>query len=435
MSYILKPFWILAACLLVCRCFADDLQIISFTADGTLQVTNSFSNGVVTVEKALSPEGPWTVEKNVFSTDVVAQASLQLSNQSAFYRTLAVDLSGGLPGWTNLVESYGTLSAVAGSGGSICTPCNNWQPEFEGGWATNAELSHPHIAMADRAGNIYIADKEAHAIRKVTLDGRIHTVAGTGEPSLSPTNPAPALGVSLNNPNGLWVQEDGTFYILDRDNGFIRKVDTNGIATGLVDNGWPIRDGRGLWVAPDESIVFYAAGFEIRQWDTTNGLTIFANGFSQLGNFAVDPNGFLVVTDRARNQVYRMSPDGTSTVIAGNGTLGGGGDGALATDTGLSQVRAIWFLPTGAYFLGTDTGSQIWYVDTDGYIHLFLNGGSFHLDHSGDGAWFYDDSSALKISAVRQITMNYDGDLIIVENDQGFVRKVRFLRHGPATGL
>src|SRR5206468_556588 len=150
-----------------------------------------------------------------------------------------------------------------------------------------------------------------------------------GEPSLSPTNPAPALGVSLNNPNGLWVQEDGTFYILDRDNGFIRKVDTNGIATGLVDNGGPIRDGRGVWVAPDESIVFYAAGFEIRQWDTTNGLTIFANGFSQLGNFAVDPNGFLVVTDRARNQVYRMGPDGTKTVIAGNGTLGGGGDGAL----------------------------------------------------------------------------------------------------------
>jgi len=127
-----------------------------------------------------------------------------------------------------------------------------------------------------------------------------------------------------------------------------------------------------------------------------------------------------------------MASDGSKTLIAGNGTFAGGGDGALAIETGLKEVRAVWFLPTGAYFLGTDGGSQVWYVDTDGFIHLFLNGGDFHLDHSGDGAWFYDDPTALKVSTVRQITMNYEGDLIITENDQGFVRKVRFLRHGPA---
>ena len=67
-------------------------------------------------------------------------------------------------------------------------------------------------------------------------------------------------------------------------------------------------------------------------------------------------------------------------------------------------------------------------MDTEGYIHLFLNGApSFH---SGDGAWFYDPS-AFKLSAVRQITMDYDGNLIITENDAGYIRKVQFLRYAP----
>src|SRR5881628_3215821 len=51
--------------------------------------------------------------------------------------------------------------------------------------------------------------------------------------------PATATLVALNNPNGLWVREDGQFYILDHENGLIRKVDTNGIMTALVDNLGP----------------------------------------------------------------------------------------------------------------------------------------------------------------------------------------------------
>jgi hypothetical protein len=225
------------------------------------------------------------------------------------------------------------------------------------------------------------------------------------------------------------VREDGTFYILDRDNGLIRKVDTNGIISTLVDNGIAIFGGRGLWVSPDESLLFYSAATQVMSYDTTNGLVVYASGFRQLGNLAIDPNGNLVVTDRLGFLVYRIASDGTKTVIAGNGYLSGGGDGQLATDTGLAQVRGIWFLLSGAYFLATDTGSQVWYVDTDGYIHLLLNG-TLHA-HSGDGSWFYDDPTSAKIGAVRQITMDYDGNLLITENDAGYVRKVQFLRLSP----
>ena len=331
-------------------------------------------------------------------------------------------------GFANLTGSFGLLTTVAGAGGTTVSPSNKWLPEFEGGPATNALLSRPHIAMADQAGNIYIADKEAHAIRKVTLDGNIHTVAGNNVAGFGDTDPNPATSVSLNNPNGLWVFPNGKFYILDRDNGLIRKVETNGIMTLVADHGSPIPEGRGLWVSPDESVLYYSAGSEVMVWDTTNGLSVFAGGFLQLGNLAVDAAGRLCVTDRKSDQAYALGADGTRTAIAGNGTGGGGGDGYLAAETGLWEVRGIWFLPTGAYFVATDSGSQVWYVDTAGYIHLFLNGNSF--SHAGDGAWFYDPATP-KVSKVRQITMDYEGNLIITEHDAGYIRKVQFLRYQP----
>jgi hypothetical protein len=125
-----------------------------------------------------------------------------------------------------------------------------------------------------------------------------------------------------------------------------------------------------------------------------------------------------------------LSSSGVPTRIAGNETTlnsPGGGDGGLATFTALNQVRGIWCLPNGAFFVATDAGSQVWYVDVDGLIHLFLNGEG----HAGDGTWFYNPSD-LRVSKVRQITCNPIGDLLITEHDAGYVRKVRFLRNSTS---
>ena len=136
------------------------------------------------------------------------------------------------------------------------------------------------------------------------------------------------------------------------------------------------------------------------------------------------------MTDSDGNRVIRIESDGSQTVIAGNGMAYGGGDGRLATETGLFQVRAIWFLSTGAFFLGTDAGGQVWYVDVDSHIHLFLNGDGGNA-HAGDGAWFYNDPTTPKVNFVKQITMDYEGNLLITESASGYVRKIRFLPMPP----
>jgi hypothetical protein len=158
-------------------------------------------------------------------------------------------------------------------------------------------------------------------------------------------------------------------------------------------------------------------------------VTDFASGFVELGNLAIDPWGKLVVTDRGGHLVWRIEEGGAMSVIAGNGTTSDGSDGQLATDTGLNEVRGVWFLPTGAYFLATHRGSQVWYVDVSGYIHLCLNGHTSNT-HAGDGTWFYDPTQ-FRVSEIRAITADRQGNLLITEHDAGYIRHVRFLRHGP----
>ena len=77
-------------------------------------------------------------------------------------------------------------------------------------------------------------DKDAHAIRKVTLDGVIVTVAGTNQAGDDGDTPGPGTERRLSSPNGLWVRDDGTLYILDLGNSKIRRLGTDGVLTTLV---------------------------------------------------------------------------------------------------------------------------------------------------------------------------------------------------------
>lgn len=409
-------------------CFSVGAQaqptISSFSPAGALALSNTFTNGVCTLERAEAVMGPWLPARNVFSTSAVTSASVI---PSGFYRALARDLSGGRAGFTNLTRAYGVLTTIAGAGG--IQDFNNWRPEFEGAPATNVLLSGPHIAMADRAGGIYIADKDAHGIRKLRLDGSIITVAGINAPGNGGDDPAPGTEVALNGPNGLWVRGDGTLFILDTGNGKVRRLDTDGTIRTLFTVAGGIAVGRGLWVSDDETRAYFCSLFTVKQWTLAGGVTDLSIGFSELGNLVVDPAGRLVVTDRGAHRVYRLDAQGNRTVIAGNGSSIGGGDGQLATVTAINEVRGVWFLPSGAFFVATHRGSQVWYVDTAGFIHLFLNGNR-NGAHAGDGTWFYNPLEA-RLSECRAITMDYEGNLIITENDIGFVRKVRFLPFQP----
>ncbi len=315
---------------------------------------------------------------------------------------------------------YDILSTIAGAGEIDDGGFNGWKELYEGKEADEAELSRPHFAMADSLGNIYIADKDAHSIRKVTPDGIITTVAGTN--TAGDNGDGPATAHQLSSPNGIWVQPDGTFFIYDLGNDKIRKVDTAGNLETIVADSNGTSLGRGLWVSPDKELIYYVNGSSIMQWTKEQGIENFASGFSSPGHIIVDPSGHLVVTDRGGNCVYRVFNDSTRVIIAGNGLASGGGNGFKATETGLYGVRGIWFLEDESYLLATHEGSQIWYVDTSGIINLFLDGRKGDEYHSGDDEHF--QSPGYKISEARGVSVDHYGNILITENDRGFIRKI-----------
>ncbi len=332
--------------------------------------------------------------------------------------------------WESFSKSYNLLTTIAGNSPSDNNNANIWSAGYEGKSAVNAQLSGPHIAVADSAGNVYIADKDAHAIRKVNPEGIITTVAGTnvsGDGGEGRANEQ-----ALSGPNGLWVNKKGEFYILDLGNSKIRKVDLEGnMTTLIVDTTW-ISVGRGLWVSNTEDTVWYASGSEIRMWTKASGIVIYANGFSALGNIVQDRNGYIVATDRVGNLVYRIDKQGNKTIIAGNGLTAGGADSTPALETGFWGVRGVWFLEDNTFFLGTHEGSQVWYIDEEGIAHLFLDGRDGDGNHSGDNENYR--TPGIKISEARAVTVDYQGNVLVTENDRGFVRKIEKTNTAVLTG-
>ena len=418
-SFILLPLGTISS---LC---AAPFGIRSIATNGVISWTNATVPGVCTVESTYNLDGLWTPVRNRFATNATGSIAIEFPSDGASYRLRTVDVSGTPEGFTNLVNSYGLLETIVGTGVGQTDGVSYWQESFEDGPAQWAALSRPHFAQVDRAGNIYIADKNSHSILRRTPDGNIQTYAGTHEGGFNGEGPTNATEMQLNLPNGEWVREDGTLYILDTGNGRVRRVTTNGVAQTLfmATDGSSLAGGRGLWVNETETLAYFCAGTRLRKWTPSKGVTTVASGFTELGTLYVEGTNILVC-DRGAHYAYRVTPSGTQTIIAGNGTTLGGGDGSLATETGLYGVRSIWPVPTGGYLLLTHDGCQLWYMDTAGIIHLFLNGARGRT-HSGDGGFFYTPYPV--ISEGRSVTMDYDGNIIVTESDWGYVRRIRFL--------
>ena len=330
----------------------------------------------------------------------------------------------------SMKRTFGTIRTIAGTGEN--EDGNFWSPSFEGAQGTDVELSNPHMTMADAAGNYYIADKESHSVLKVETSGKLTTYAGTHASGNG--GEGLATEVALNNPNGLFVQPDGRVYVLDTFNRKIRRIGSDLQMTTLIEDTGGFGPGRGLWVSPDEGTVYYTGSGAIKKWTPDGGSETIARGISDPGNLTVDPDGHLVVTSsRGGHQVFRLLPDGTKQHIAGDGSTDEDPDGGKpATEVGLERVRGIAFRADGSYFLATQKGGDVWFVDTDNIIHRFIDGDPSGNANNGDGELITPGS---KIAEPRSISLAPSGDLIITTNDKGYIRVVRNITPPPAETL
>ncbi len=124
------------------------------------------------------------------------------------------------------------------AGGTITTAAGTWVSGFsgDGGPATSASLSSPRCVAVDGDGNLYVADRGNHRVRKVDPGGTITTVAGNGIYGFSGDD-GPATEASLGYPSGVAIDGDGNLLIADKMNHRIRKVDISGTITTVAGNG------------------------------------------------------------------------------------------------------------------------------------------------------------------------------------------------------
>lgn len=335
--------------------------------------------------------------------------------------------------WPQIQASYSQVEWIAGLNGESPDNGNEWNGA-EGLPAVQAELSEPHSAMADAAGNVYVADKNAHAIRRISPDGILTTVAGTNVKGYNGDGPATLR--QLDGPQHVYVLPDGTLFVLDSSNRRIRRVDRNGIMTTIITDSAQLS--RGLWVSRDQSIVYYCTETTLKRWvpamGNTSGIAI-AAGFVDSGNIDVAVNGDIYVTDRGGSRVYRVPPGNVVTTppipvagVGGDSSNGPGASGRPALEIGMREARAIAFHPLGGFFVATHRGGDVWYVDTDNRAWMFIEGDDNKV-HSTDPVPI--PTSRKAFSEPRSISVALNGDLYLATNDAGYIRRVRYTGPHP----
>jgi sugar lactone lactonase YvrE len=186
----------------------------------------------------------------------------------------------------------------------------------------------------DAAGAIYIADTDHHVIRKITPDGVINTIAGTGTAGDSGDG-GPAIAAQLNGPTNLALDSAGNLYIADTNNSRVRKVRTDGTTVMFAGNG--------------------------KVGESGDGSPAIAAQMANPTGIAVDNAGVVYISDAASGLVRTVTADGVIHTIAGAGAdpsnAGFAGDGGAALSAQFNGVGSLAVDSTGKVYL-LDQGNE-----------------------------------------------------------------------------
>jgi sugar lactone lactonase YvrE len=280
----------------------------------------------------------------------------------------------------------GTITGFAGTGSAGYSG--------DGGPAEEADLNDPRTVAVDGQGNVFIADTLNNVIRKVDTTGVITTVAGTGTAGEGGDG-GPATAAQIQWPHGVAVDRAGNVYIADSPHHRIRRVDTTGVIATVAGTG---RSGFGGDGGPATAA----------RLDNPKGV-------------AVDDQGRLYIADTGNGRVRRLEASGTISTVAGNGDVGGAGDGGPATTAQVTYPRSISLDGAGDLFISEDTEgdiSRIRKVDTAGVITRFAGTGV--PGFSGDGG----PADQAQLNRPRGIAADRAGNLYIADSENNRIRKV-----------
>lgn len=281
----------------------------------------------------------------------------------------------------------GTLSTVAGTGKKGYSGDN--------GPATKGELAEPYEVRCDASGNLFVAERLNHCVRRI--DGKtqlITTLAGNGK-SGSSGDGGPAAASTFKEPHSLQFDKSGDLFICDVADQRIRKLEMKtGIVTTFAGTG-----GKGPVV---------------------DGAKIAGTPLSGPRAIDFDVDGNLWVALREGNAVLKL--DVSAAVIhlaAGTGKKGFTGDGGPARDATLNGPKGIACGPDGNVYIADTENHAIRMIDIrKGTIKLVVGAGA-----KGDGP--DGDPLQCKLARPHGIFIDRDGTILIGDTENQRLRAVR----------
>ena len=286
-----------------------------------------------------------------------------------------VAVIGNAQGELYIAESYGNRVRKVLADGTIQTVAGKGWGGFggDGGPGTLARLNNPQSLALDSQGNLYIADSGNDRVRRVTKDGTIQTVAGSGPQSPGQTGDGqPAITAYLPSPGSIAEAPDGALYVVDAfgiasvtPDGILHYVTKPGSGQAPAD-GAPAKQVfvSNTWLRLD------ADGYVLLESAAVGQQGIYRIGADGLLHYVMETYpgyDFLSLKDGSiirgtyADQIARYSPAGAqpgtvaaNSIIAGQSSRRNSGDG-------LPGTQALMEQPAG---IGTDSAGDLYIADS-----------------------------------------------------------------------
>ncbi len=281
------------------------------------------------------------------------------------------------------VDAQGRIARVAGSGEAGFSG--------DGGPAVKATLRTPAGLALDKDGNLYIADRENHRVRKVDARGTITTIAGNGTAGFGGDG-GPAVEASLNLPSGVAVDDQGVLFISDRSNNRVRTVDPKGTIQTYAGSGAAGYSGD---AGPAKSA----------QMDKPFGL-------------ALDKKHNLYIADRNNNRIRKVDASGNMTTVAGDGGFFFMGDNGPAYKASLAAPTGVAVGESGAIYVADRNNNRVRAIDNLGMIRTVM--GTGQQDYNGDSEVARETNLHLPFA----LTVDKTGNLLVVDRSHYRIRRV-----------
>ncbi len=282
-----------------------------------------------------------------------------------------------------------------GQKGMMATVAGNGEPgnSGDGTLATMACLNEPKSLCFDADGNLYIADSENHAIRRVTRStGMIEAVAG-----FTPESLKSAESHSTPVVNDEPLEEIDPLADVDDspESAYTQTSDLSGTVRYVVGQGM----GRD-------------------RFGGDGGLAVKA-----LLNFpsavAVDHTGALFIADTLNHRIRRVDPQtGMIQTVVGTGQTKWNGDGALGIDTTLNEPVAL-AIDGSRLFIADQSNNRIRMLNLETQI-VSTFAGTGDSGYNGDGMLAIDSG----LAGPSGLALDKEGHLYVADTFNGRIRKI-----------